>query len=120
MLCQQSPVGGVCRGDRCVMFKVVTDSPSMQNRLYVGNLTQDVAASTLQELFEPFGFVMDVKLGENGGAEPAPRSALVTMATDEAAGAARLALDGSRLHGVSIRVEPAEAVEPMGHSGGQS
>jgi len=94
----------------------------MQNRLYVGNLTPDVAASTLQELFEPFGFVMDVKLEESSGAEAGPRSALVTMATDEAAGAARRALDGSRLHGVLIRVELAETGKPLGPpgSGGQS
>jgi hypothetical protein len=34
----------------------------MQNRLYVGNLAGDVAASSLEELFESHGFVMDVKL----------------------------------------------------------
>jgi RNA recognition motif-containing protein len=78
----------------------------MENRLYVGNLAGDVVASTVQELFEPYGFVMDVKL-TTGGDGQAPGSALVTMATDEAARAAIRALNGTILHGLVIQVEPA-------------
>jgi RNA recognition motif-containing protein len=79
----------------------------MQNRLYVGNLARDVAASTLQELFEPYGFVMDVKLAASDKAGVSLGHAWVTMATDEAAMAAARALDGTRLHGVAVKVEPA-------------
>jgi len=79
----------------------------MENRLYVGNLAGDVVASTVQELFEPYGFVMDVKLTTRGAGE-APGSALVTMATDEAAGAAIRGLNGRTLNGLVIQVEPAE------------
>lgn len=92
----------------------------MQNRLYIGNLSQDVAASTLQELFEPYGFVMDVKIVKGNGAEQAQGSALVTMATDESAMAAIGALNGASLHGAAIRVEaagvqaPAERAQPGG------
>jgi cold-inducible RNA-binding protein len=77
----------------------------MQNRLYVGNLAGDVAASTLQELFEPHGYVMDVKLvscdktGCAGG--------FVMMADDESARAAMNALNGSNLRGLLITVEVA-------------
>ena len=78
----------------------------MQNRLYVGNLAMDVAATSLQELFEPYGFVMGVKL--ISGNEPGkPRGALVTMATDESARAAIGALNGTDLHGVAITVKVA-------------
>ena len=58
----------------------------------------------MQELVEPYGFVMDVKLtaGEAGRTHG---SALVTMATDEAAAAAIRALNGTSLHGLVIRVE---------------
>jgi len=79
----------------------------MENRLYVGNLAGDVVASTIQALFEPYGFVMDVKL-TMAGAGPVPGSALVTMATDEAAGAAIRALNRTTLHGLVIQVEPAK------------
>lgn len=70
----------------------------MQNTLYVGNLSGDVSAEALQELFEPHGFVMNVKLVP-------PGVAYVTMATDDAAAAAVGALDGAQLRGVTIRVE---------------
>jgi RNA recognition motif-containing protein len=79
----------------------------MENRLYVANLAEDVAVSTLQELFEPYGFVMDLELTA-GGAGRAPGSAVVTMATDEAAGAAMRGLNATSLHGLVLRVEPAE------------
>ena len=94
----------------------------MQNRLYVGNLAADVAVGTLQELFEPHGFVMDVKVvaGDKGG--QGLGFALVTMATDESARAATQALDGTRLHGVAIRVVEAQAEGAGGRagSGGES
>ena len=78
----------------------------MQNRLYVGNLAMDVTNSSLEELFEPYGFVMDVKL--LSGTDPANlRAALVTMATDESAKAAIVALNGIDLHGLVITVQAA-------------
>ena len=68
----------------------------MQNRLYVGNLAGDVAASSLQELFESHGFVMDVNFV--GGDEVGQRHgfAFVTMATDESAVAAVKGLNGAQ------------------------
>jgi RNA recognition motif-containing protein len=78
----------------------------MENRLYVGNLAWDVAPHTVQELFEPYGFVMDVKLTTDEAGH-APGFAVVTMATDEAAGAAIRGLNGTSLHGLVIRVETA-------------
>lgn len=94
----------------------------MQNRLYVGNLAENVAASTLQELFEPYGFVMDVKLAKKGGAGQALGSALVTMATDESAGAAIRALNGASLHDRIISVEVSLVQAPTAHArpGGKS
>jgi RNA recognition motif-containing protein len=77
----------------------------MQNRLYVGNLAADVAASTLQELFEPHGYVMDVKLAVPDKTGKTCRFAFVMMANDESAVAALKALNGSALHGLLITVE---------------
>jgi cold-inducible RNA-binding protein len=80
----------------------------MQNRLYVGNLAGDVAASTLQELFEPHGYVMDVKLVPDEKRGSAPGFALVMMANDASANAAINALNGSTLHGLLITVQIAQ------------
>ena len=89
----------------------------MQNRLYVGNLAGDVAASTLQELFEPHGFVMDIKLVTGNRIGQALGFGLVTMATDESAGAAIRELNGTSLHGMVIKVEEARADGVVGHAG---
>jgi|SRR5215475_4399874 len=83
----------------------------MQNRLYVGDLAWDVAASSLQELFESHGFVMDVKLVAGNEARQRRGFALVMMATDESARAAMKALNGTILHGAVITVEMARREE---------
>jgi RNA recognition motif-containing protein len=84
----------------------------MQNRLYIGNLAGDVAASTLQDLFERHGFVMDVKLvtGEKAGQQSG--FGFVTMATDDAARKAIGALNGANLHGLVIKVAEALSDAP--------
>jgi RNA recognition motif-containing protein len=90
-----------------------TDFRLMQNRVYVGNLGENVAASTLQELFEPYGFVMDVKMVKGENSERIVGSALVTMATDESATAAITALNGAALNGASIKVEASGGPAPV-------
>ena len=82
-------------------------SDIMQNRLYVGNLAADVSAGELQELFEPHGFVVDVKLSAVAKAAQVPQAAFVIFATDESAEAAVKALHGSFVHGAAIQVEVA-------------
>jgi hypothetical protein len=79
----------------------------MQNRLHVGNLAGEPDTSSLQELFELFGFVMDVKWAARDEASRQGSSALVAMATDESA---TVALNGADLHGAIIAVEVASAV----------
>ena len=79
----------------------------MENRLYVGNLAEEVAASSLQELFEQFGFVMDVKLVAQDQKGQRSSGAFVTMATDEAAKTAMKALNGANLNGKVVTVEMA-------------
>ena len=79
----------------------------MQNRLYVGNLAADVSVGELQELFEPHGFVVDVKLMPVENKVDAARVAFVILATDESAQVAVKALNGSSLRGTAIQVEVA-------------
>ena len=75
-----------------------------------------MAASTLQELFEPHGFVMDVKLVAGDEGRQALGFGIVTMATDESARAAMRALNGTSLHGVVIKVEEARTESAGGHT----
>ena len=91
----------------------------MQNRLYAGKLVGDMTATTLQELFEPFGFVMDVKLVAGGNGNEALGLGFVIMSTDEAARAAMVGLNGANLHGAAIRVEVAHG-DVRFDSGGMS
>jgi hypothetical protein len=79
----------------------------MQNRLYIENLASDVAVTTLQELFGPHGFVMDVRLVSGSKAFQSHGFAFVTMATDESANAAMRALNGVQLHGLVVKVNVA-------------
>ena len=92
----------------------------MQNRLYVGNLAWNVAVSSLQEIFESHGFVMDVKLIACAEARPRRGFACVTMATDESATAGVKALNGTSLHGTGLTVRVARRKEADGRerSGG--
>ena len=78
----------------------------MQNRLYVGNLAMDVTAGSRQELFEPYGFVMDARLISSTEAG-SRRATFVSMATDGWAPTAIIALDGADLEGVAIIVKVA-------------
>jgi RNA recognition motif-containing protein len=100
-------------------FRLIT--AQMQNRLYVRNLAGGVAASTLQELFEPHGYVMDVKLVACDKPGSAGGFALVMMANDESARTAMNALNGTSLHGLSITVEMAqeEGTPSRAASGGE-
>lgn len=90
-----NPPGRDCLGgtERCE--RIVAQ---MQNKLYVGNLAADVAASTRQAPFKAHGFVMDAKVvaGREGGAPPG--FAFLTMATDESARTA-IQVDGARAEG---------------------
>jgi hypothetical protein len=78
----------------------------MQNRFYVGNLAEGVAATTLHDL-GTHGFLMDVKLVRGGKTGRLAGYAMLTMATDESAKSAMMALRGTNLHGVMIAVQVA-------------
>lgn len=88
----------------------------MAKNLYVGNLSYDTTADSLQTAFEEYGEVVQVNVitDRNSGR---PRGfAFVEMATDEGARAAIAALDGQELDGRTIRVNEAKPREP--HQGG--
>ena len=86
----------------------------MQNKLFVGNLAEDVTENDLQDLFAQHGSVNEVNLVLDRATRRSRGFAFVTMATDEAALAAKGALQGSNLHGKAIKVDVARPREDSG------
>jgi RNA recognition motif-containing protein len=115
----RNPAGGDAWSRKTAVSE--SNAACMLNRLYVGNLSGDVTANTLQESFEEHGFVMDVKVVAATDASQRLAFGLVTMPTDAAALAAIGALDGASLRRGVIKVEmaPTGSTEPSGRPGVQ-
>ena len=79
----------------------------MENRLYVGNLSEDVSASALRTLFAELGEVSDVHLATDRGSGRLRGHAFVTMATAAEARAAMQKLDGAVFEERRLRVNVA-------------
>ena len=76
----------------------------MENRLYVGNLSDDVSASALKSLFAGLGEVSEVHLATDRGSGRLRGHAFVTMATAAEARAAMTKLDGMLFEERRLRV----------------
>jgi hypothetical protein len=82
---------------------------SVDNRLYVGNLADDITATALRQRFEKVGRVSDVELGIDRASGRMRGFAFVTMADREACRAALSQLNGSTFEDRVLRVcEPGE------------
>jgi cold-inducible RNA-binding protein len=90
----------------------------MQNKLFVGNLADDVTENDLKDLFGQHGPVNEVNLIVDRATRRSRGFAFVTMATDEAATAAKGALQGADLKGKALKVDIARAREPGAGGGG--
>lgn len=90
----------------------------MNKKLYVGNLSYEVAEDDLRELFSSYGEVEDVKIiidRETGR----PRGfGFVTMTSSDAAAKATDALNGQSFHGRNLTVNPAREEQRDRMSGG--
>lgn len=90
----------------------------MNKKLYVGNLSYEVAEDDLRELFSSYGEVEDVKIiidRETGR----PRGfGFVTMVSSDAASKATDALNGQSFHGRNLTVNPAREEQRDRMSGG--
>jgi hypothetical protein len=76
----------------------------MENTLHVGNLSYDVSAASLRQLFAEFGDVSDVDLQMDRATGRVRGRAFVTMATEAAARSALAQLNGALLDGRPLRV----------------
>lgn len=93
---------------------------SMQNKLFVGNLSFEVTENELQDLFSQHGTVTEANLMLDRATGRSRGFAFVTMATDEAAAAAIGALNGFQVKGRALTVNVARPREerPAGGGGG--
>lgn len=90
-----------------------------ENRLYVGNLSFDSTESEIEEAFSAFGTVTSVKVITDRDTGRPRGFAFVEMGSAEEAQSAIQAMDGTQLHGRSLRVSVARPRESRGGGGGR-
>ena len=92
----------------------------MNSKLFVGNLSYDVAENDLQDLFAAFGPVTDVNLVADRSTGRSRGFAFVTMATPEGAQAAIQGLAGKNVKGRNLKVNEARPREERSGGGDRS
>ena len=88
-------------------------------RLYVGNLSFETTENDLQDAFERFGSVTDVKVMMDHGTGRSRGFGFVTMGTGPEGTAAISGLEGQDLGGRTITVNEARPREERGGGGGR-
>ena len=86
-------------------------------RLYVGNLSFSTTENDLQDTFERFGSVSDVKIMMDQGSGRSRGFGFVTMGSDDEAQAAIAALNGQQHDGRALTVNEAKPREDRGGGG---
>ena len=91
---------------------------SMENKLFVGNLSWDAVEDDLQELFGKAGTVSEVAVMRDRFTGRARGFAFVTMSSDEEANEAIRQLEGQEFMGRPLKVNLARPKEDRGGGGG--
>ena len=89
----------------------------MNTKLYVGNLSFDAIENDLQDLFSPFGTIVEVNLMQDRMTGKARGFGFVTMSTKEEADAAIQGLNGKDFKGRALTVNEARPREARGEGG---
>jgi RNA recognition motif-containing protein len=87
-------------------------------RLYVGNLSFNTTENDLQDTFERFGTVADVKIMMDHGSGRSRGFGFVTMSSAAEGQAAITGMEGQDLDGRSLTVNEARPREEGGFKGG--
>ena len=90
----------------------------MGKRLYVGNLSYDAFQEDLEEIFKPFGTIVDVHLVLDRSTGRSRGFGFVEMGTDDEAQKAVDGLDGKETMGRVLKVNIARPREEHGGRGG--
>jgi len=80
----------------------------MQNRVYVGNLAEDVSADDVRQTFSRFGEVTDVHLVKDASTGRSRGFAFVTMADEAQAQKAIAGMNGTSVGGRPLTVNIAQ------------
>jgi RNA recognition motif-containing protein len=89
-------------------------------RLYVGNLSFNTTENDLQDTFERFGSVTDVKVMMDQGTGRSRGFGFVTMGSAAEGAAAIAGLEGQDLDGRNLTVNEARPREERGGGGGNN
>src|SRR5262245_10638964 len=89
----------------------------MGKKLYVGNLSDDVDSSELQQMFEPYGTVTSTQVITDRDTGRSKGFGFVEMGTDQEAAAAIAALAGKQVGGRNLTVNEARPREDRGGGG---
>ena len=87
----------------------------MGKNLYVGNLSNDINDSSLEQMFSPHGMVESAKVINDRETGRSKGFGFVEMSSDDEAQAAIAALDGQDCEGRNLKVNEAK---PRNNSGG--
>jgi RNA recognition motif-containing protein len=90
----------------------------MGKKLYVGNLTYETTASTLEQLFAEFGTVQSAQVISDRDTGRSKGFGFVEMGSDQEAQAAIAGLNGKEVGGRSLTVNEAKPKEGGGGRGG--
>ena len=90
----------------------------MGKKLYVGNLSYDVDASALEQMFAPFGTVQSAQVINDRETGRSKGFGFVEMGSDAEAQAAIAGMSGKQMGGRSLTVNEAKPKEDRGGGGG--
>jgi RNA recognition motif-containing protein len=90
----------------------------MGNKLYVGNLSYNVTASQLEELFGQHGTIQSAEVISDRDTGRSKGFGFVEMGSDEEAQAAITALNGTQMDGRALTVNEAKPRAERPHGGG--
>ena len=90
----------------------------MSKKLYVGNLSFEVAETELREMFGPFGAVKSAQLITDRDSGRSKGFGFVEMANDQEAAAAIAGLNGQMSGGRALTVNEAKPKEDRVRTGG--
>ena len=92
----------------------------MAMKLYVGNLTYEVTATALEEMFTPHGSVKSAQVIADRDTGRSKGFGFVEMSNDNEARAAMTALNGQQMGGRTLTVNEAKPREDRGGSNRRS
>jgi RNA recognition motif-containing protein len=100
--------------NRAAVARHTDQGNTMENRLYVGNLSYSMRDDTLQQSFSPFGHVVSAKVMMERDSGRSKGFGFVEMGSPAEAQAAIQGMSGKEVDGRALTVNLARPMEPRG------